>query len=108
MIAIRWKRVLQCGCIVFVIGAVVVLLRSAVHKVRDDANAAACQGKFSQLAVAFDHFRERFGSYPPAYITDELGQPAHSWRIFIISYIEMDDVFLKYDFGEPWNGPSNE
>jgi hypothetical protein len=45
--------------------------------------------------------------YPPAFLTDKQGKPAHSWRVLLLPYIEGNDVYMEYNFDEPWNGPNN-
>lgn len=38
---------------------------------------------------------------------DDSGIPAHSWRILILPYIDAKDLYDRYRFDEPWNGPNN-
>lgn len=46
-------------------------------------------------------------SFPPAYIADRDGQPAHSWRVLLLPFIERNDEYALYCFEEPWNSPKN-
>lgn len=57
------------------------------------------------MAVA--NYNDTYGTYPPAVIYDSQGQPAHSWRVLILPFLEQRDLFDDYSFDEPWNGPNN-
>jgi hypothetical protein len=60
-----------------------------------------------QLALAFYHYHDTYGRYPPAYLPDANGKPMHSWRVLILPFLNESGVYEKYDFSEPWNGPNN-
>ncbi len=47
------------------------------------------------------------GCFPPAYLPDENGNPKHSWRVLLLPWLELESLYKKYDFSEPWNGPNN-
>lgn len=57
------------------------------------------------LAVA--NYQSAYGHYPPAFLADEEGRPAHSWRVLILPFMEQQDLYNKYNFDEPWDGPHN-
>lgn len=57
------------------------------------------------MAVA--NYENVHNHYPSAYLTDDAGQPAHSWRYAILPYIEQDAIHKQYDLTEPWDGPKN-
>jgi Protein of unknown function (DUF1559) len=57
------------------------------------------------LAVA--GYVDQHKRYPPAYLADKHGRPMHSWRLLILPYIEQNDLYKKYNFDEPWDGPAN-
>ncbi len=57
------------------------------------------------MAIACYH--DDKGHYPPAYLADEQGRPMHSWRVLILPYMELSDLYQQYDFSEPWDGPHN-
>ena len=61
---------------------------------------------FVCLRIALHNYHVEHGVYPPRYITDENGKPMHSWRILILKYID-EDLYNRYNFDEPWNGPNN-
>ena len=59
------------------------------------------------LVLAMHNYYDQFGHLPPAYVTDEDGKPMHSWRVFILPYIGEEELYERYDFDQPWDGPDN-
>lgn len=57
------------------------------------------------MAVA--NYQRAYGQFPPAYLTDALGRPAHSWRVLLLPFLEQAPLYNEYNFSEPWNGPNN-
>jgi hypothetical protein len=53
------------------------------------------------------NYHDAHGSFPPACVVDANGKPMHSWRVLILPYIDGDDLYKKYRFDEPWDGPNN-
>jgi len=60
-----------------------------------------------QLQLAMENYRQKNGCYPPQYLADKDGRPAHSWRVLIWPYLSGDDSWKRYSFDEPWDGPHN-
>jgi hypothetical protein len=60
-----------------------------------------------QIEVAMECYCQQNGCYPPQYLADKEGRPAHSWRVLIWPYLCGDDSWKRYRFDEPWNGPHN-
>ncbi|MBI3865169.1 MAG: DUF1559 domain-containing protein [Planctomycetia bacterium] len=59
------------------------------------------------IAIALNNYHSTFGTLPPAYIADANGRPMHSWRVLILPYLDRVDLYARYRFDEPWNGPNN-
>lgn len=57
------------------------------------------------LAVA--NYHDHHEQFPPAYLADADGRPAHSWRVLVLPYLEHANLHQQYAFGEPWDGPNN-
>lgn len=76
--------------------------RSLVHPPRD-----YCSRNLKQLALALHSYHDDYGCFPPAYTADASGRPMHSWRVLILPYLGRRDVYERYDFSEPWDGPNN-
>ena len=52
-------------------------------------------------------YEDVHGTFPPAYLANENGEPTHSWRVLILPYLDRQELYDKYDFEEAWNGPNN-
>jgi hypothetical protein len=63
--------------------------------------------RLDAIRVALESYHQANGCYPPAYVPGKDGKPAHSWRVLLLPYLEYDDLYERYDFDEPWNGPHN-
>lgn len=66
-----------------------------------------CRNNLRQIALALRSYEETYGSLPPAYIAAEDGTPMHSWRVLILPFLDQKDLYDRYRFDEPWNGPNN-
>ena len=60
-----------------------------------------------QISNAMHKYEAANMHFPPAYIADENGKPMHSWRVLILPFLEREDLFERYSFDEPWDGPNN-
>ncbi len=67
----------------------------------------SCISHLMMIGNALSQYHEVYGSFPPAYVADRAGKPAHSWRILILPYLDAKDVYDQYHFNEPWNSPNN-
>jgi len=68
---------------------------------------ATCMNNMHQIALALMNYESRYHCFPPAYVADKNGHPTHSWRVLILPFLDRDDLYKKYDFSEPWDGPHN-
>ena len=86
----------------------VAIMMPAVHMgPRVPSHRSHCMNNIRNLSMALHYYHDQHGSFPPAYIADENGNPMHSWRVLILPYIEERDLYDQYDFDEPWDGPNN-
>ena len=54
--------------------------------------------------------RTYYGHFPPAYVMDSSGRRMHSWRAFLIPFIDVNEYSgscRMYKFDEPWDSPAN-
>jgi prepilin-type processing-associated H-X9-DG protein len=93
--------VLACG------GVLVALLLPAIQAAREAARRTQCTNNLRQVAIAFHNYHDTYGTFPPAYIPDEDGNPKHSWRVLILPFMEQQALYEMYDFDEPWDSPAN-
>jgi hypothetical protein len=93
--------------LVCLIGAGFLVLFLGVSETRPAARRSQCRNNLKQIALALHNYHDTYGSFPPAYIADENGRPMHSWRVLILPFLESSDLYSKYRFDEPWDGPNN-
>ena len=82
-------------------------LLPAVSRARETARRMSCLYNLKQIALALHNYESDYGRFPPACITDDQGQPLHSWRVLLLPYLEGSVLYEAYDFNEPWDGPNN-
>ncbi len=60
-----------------------------------------------QIAAALNAYAADHGAYPAPVVRDASGMPMHSWRVAILPYLNESQLYVSYDFNQPWNSPSN-
>ncbi|MFN0055831.1 MAG: DUF1559 domain-containing protein [Planctomycetales bacterium] len=71
------------------------------------ARLAQSFNNLKQIGLAFHNFHDTFGRFPPAVVYGPDGKPWHSWRIFLLPYVEQAPLYNRYRWDEPWDGPNN-
>jgi type II secretory pathway pseudopilin PulG len=84
----------------------IALLLPAVQQVRG-GRRYSCTNNLHAIGIALHNYHDMHGCFPPAYIADADGRPMHSWRVLILPLLDEQDLYARYDFNEPWNGPHN-
>ena len=105
----RWGRKLLfwMGAVVCVLLLIALLLPAVQTDRRGPSRRMGCSNNLKQLALAMHNYHDVHGCFPPAYTTDEDGRPMHSWRIFLLPFIECTHLYDQYDFDQPWDSPDN-
>jgi hypothetical protein len=83
------------------------LVTSRVQHYTPASKRSICGNNLKQIGFALENYHRDHGTFPPAYVPDDNGQPSHSWRVLILPYLEERSLYDKYRFDEPWNGPNN-
>ncbi|MBI1248593.1 DUF1559 domain-containing protein [bacterium] len=91
------------GLIVLCTGFATLVLSPMIKQ----AQRASTENNLKGIILALQDYHDTFGSYPPAYLADENGQPKHSWRVLILPYLFQDYLYEAYDFDQPWDSPDN-
>lgn len=60
-----------------------------------------------QIGLAMHNFHSTYNSFPPAMIRGPDGKPWHSWRVFLLPFLDYGALYAQYRFDEPWDGPNN-
>jgi prepilin-type N-terminal cleavage/methylation domain-containing protein/prepilin-type processing-associated H-X9-DG protein len=87
--------------VIAIIGILISLLLPAVQKVREAALRTQCASNLKQLGMAYHAYADDHSqAFPPALISD-FTKPA-GWGIFLLPYIEQQDLYQQYNFGAPF------
>ena len=86
----------------------ITLFWQAVGAAREASRFAWCNNMFKQYGLAYHNYCDKHGTFPPAYLLDDQRQPAHSWRVLVLSMMGESEIYDRYHFDEPWNGPNNQ
>lgn len=82
----------------------------ALSRGRGAAGAARrtmCRNNLKQIGLALHNYHDTYGSFPPAFTTDEQGRPLHSWRTLLLPFMEHAALYAKIDLSKPWDDPVN-
>jgi len=95
-----------------VVGLVLALLFGislpVVGSAREAIKGAGCVGRLKIIGLALHNYADVNNDFfPPAYVADKSGKPMHSWRVLILPLLDRQDIYDKYNFDEPWDGPNN-
>jgi len=71
------------------------------------AETQMCSGNLRRIGMAMQMYHEVHGSFPPAYVADENGEPMHSWRVLLLPYLGEQDLYDQYNFDESWDSADN-
>lgn len=93
--------------VTMIICIVLAVLLSAMRSTREAAQRQACFNNLRHIGLALQNYHDVRSSFPHAITYAEDGTPMHSWRRFILRYTDYALQWPNYDYGEPWNGPSN-
>ena len=66
-----------------------------------------CRGHLRAIGLALRMYHDKHGCYPPAVVNDGMGNPMHGWQIFLQPMMDEVNLFERYDFNQPWDGPNN-
>ncbi len=88
-------------------GTLVALLLPAVSSAREAARRMSCTNNLKQICLAMHNYHDVYNCLPPAYTTDKDGRPMHSWRVYLLPYLDELYLYEQYNFDEPWDSPAN-
>ena len=74
---------------------------------RSPAPRAKCLNNLKNITLALLMYHDRYKSFPPAYVADEQGRPMYSWRVFLLQFLDRQDLHREFHWDEPWDSPHN-
>lgn len=109
------KDQLSPGCVAFlIVGTLFLCLiclpvfflvsTPAQKKMRD------CESNFTDLSRSIIQYTYQNGHVPGIPPEDPIGpstKPKHSWRVYLLPTLGLNELYAQYDFNEAWDGPNN-
>jgi len=59
------------------------------------------------IALGLHTYADINKAFPPAILNGPDGRPWHSWRVLLLPYLDEVELYERYQFDEPWDGPNN-
>ena len=81
---------------------------SAAKKESDHQTQLRSLNNLKQIGLALHNFHGVYGSFPPAVVIGPDKKPWHSWRVFLLPFVEAAPLYDEYKWDEPWDGPRNK
>lgn len=76
-------------------------------RARETARRAQSISNLKQIALALHNYHDVYKTFPTASYPDEKGKPRLSWRVAILPFVEGNQLYLEFRFGEPWDSEHN-
>jgi hypothetical protein len=60
-----------------------------------------------QIAIAIHTYHDTNGHFPADVLDSRTGKPIWSWRVYLLPYLEQDNLYKRLDLTKPWDDPVN-
>jgi prepilin-type processing-associated H-X9-DG protein len=115
--------VIELLVVIAILAVLIGLLLPAVQKVRAAAARIRCADNLKQLGLALHAYEGANRVFPPAYVTADArldgsafgvgygdacrnGPPGWAWGVFLLPYLEQENLFRQFDLGQPCWSPA--
>ncbi|MEC9094276.1 MAG: DUF1559 domain-containing protein [Planctomycetota bacterium] len=68
---------------------------------------AHCLDRLKRISTALLLYEKEKGALPPAFTTDNSGQKLQSWRVLLLPYLGLEELYKKILLNEPWDSVHN-
>lgn len=93
--------------VIVLILAMIAMLLPAIHSGKGMARKMQCANHLKQITLAFHNYHDNQGSFPPAYIIDHENLPLYSWRVALLPFVEMQNLYDQFRLEETWDSEHN-
>ena len=93
--------------VITIIGILISLLLPAVQAAREAGRCMQCTNNLKQISLAAHLYHDAVGSFPPAFLSGwnftspKVRKRGFSLFIFLLPYMEMSNLYDKWDFSDP-------
>lgn len=98
---------IAAGCMLLAACVLPALLLPAVQAARESARQSTSMMNMKQIVLAMHNHVDGKRSFPAAYSVDADGKPLHSWRVYLLPYLESGQLYDQIRLDEPWDSPHN-
>ncbi len=107
----RGFTLIELLVVIAIIAILIALLVPAVQKVREAAARAHCQNNLKQIGIALHNYHDVQKRFPPGGVRNGTccsWPNGATWTIYILPYIEQDNLYKQYNFNKVNEDPANK
>ncbi|MGE0610310.1 MAG: DUF1559 domain-containing protein [Pirellulales bacterium] len=89
-------------------GVLMALLLPAVQSSREAARRMQAANNLKQIGLAMHNYADTYRKFPAAASLGKDGKPLLSWRVYLLPYLDQQNLYLKFHLDEPWDSDHNK
>lgn len=89
--------------VIAIIAVLIGLILPAVQSAREASRRLQCSNNFKQIGLAMINYEASYRRFPPSHTTS----PKHNCLTFILPFMELQNVYDRFDMTKNWNTSPN-